>query len=554
MSFVRYWLRQPVFASAPEGFKKKAWLGVLLLLAVGVKVTWGLSQYMDMLLWDEANYMKAGSHFLKHINKEWGPAYAAWYQGGFVFVRDFLQLYILNQAVLTVLVPVLFYLLLVRTGVNARIALLISAGWLCASFHLPMWPKVSHFCVAMVLGGLLMASRTKLPFMQWLWIAFGAMLAAFARPELYITFIALLIIAVASYVYTRPDMRGKPMLGFVFMLAVGLFFHLKIGIPLLNGGRSGMAFAQHFTYNIVLQNNLPFDFWIVWPDICREYFGQATSFSGAWKANQTAVAGHMAANFKAYLQLLAARPAEAVFPSLLWRVTPVLQQLLLIGLLLYGYLVLRRKAAEPLPGGSIKVALVLLLLAAPAAMASILIFPREHYFMLQLPFFLFLVALPFTGVHYTGKKVGLVLLLLILLLPVLAPKAQKFSYFHLWHHTEGTPNNLAFRKLSQLKGSDRLVIMDNEGGMAKLIKGAVWVRGFEKDLERGFYDFLAATDPDIIYVTPALQRDKRYMLDGQWMIFSQSPQSFGYKKVPLPPSSNFYLLVRDAAPYNTLSE
>jgi hypothetical protein len=554
MSLLSTWLQQPVFDSAPEGFKKKVWLGVLLLLAVGIKVTWGLSQYMDMLLWDEANYMKAGSHFLKHINKEWGPAYAAWYQGGFVFVRDLLQLYILNQAVLTLLVPVLFYLLLVRTGVYARVALLISAGWLCAAFHLPMWPKVSHFCVAMVLGGLLMASRQRQPFMQWLWIAFGSMLAAFARPELYITFLALLGITAGSFLVTRPPFSKSSIVAIAGILVVGVFFHLKIGIPLLNGGRSGMAFAQHFTYNIVLQQNLPFDFWIVWPDICREYLGQATSFSGAWKANQPAVADHLSVNFRSYLTLLADRPAEAVFPSLLWRTSPVLQQLLFIGLLIYGYLVLRRQAATPLPGSSYKIGLVLLLLAAPAAMASILIFPREHYFMLQLPFILYLAALPFTGISYSGKKAGLVLLLLIFLLPVLAPSAKKFTYFHLWHHTEGTPNNLAFRKLNQLKGTERLVIMDNEGGMAKLIKGAVWVRGFEKELERGFYDFLAVTNPDIIYVTPALQRDKRYMLDGQWMIFSMNPQSFGYKKVPLPPSNNFYLLVRDEAPYNTLLE
>lgn len=526
----------------------------MLLLIIGVKVTWELAQYMDILLWDEANYMKAGSHFLKHINKEWGPAYGAWYQVGFVFFRDFLQLYFLNQAVLAILVPLCFYLLLVRVGVNARISLLLSIGWLCASFHLPMWPKVSHFCVLMVMGGLLMASRTKLPFLQWLWIAFGTMLAAFARPELYLTFVALLVIAIGSYVITRPVMRGRPILAFAFMLGVGLFFHLKVGIPLLNEGRSGMAFAQHFAYNIVQQQNLPFDFWIVWPEVCREYFGQATSFSGAWKTNQPAVMVHIQSNIKAWFQLLAHRPAEAVFPSLLWRTSVVLQQLLLVLLLVYGYLSVRRKAPASLPPTTWRILLVFLLLAFPAGIASLLIYPREHYFLLQLPFYLYIIALPFTGISFRGRKLGLILLVLILLTPLLAPTAKKFSYFHLWHHTYGTPNNQAYRKLNTLKDSERLVIMDNEGGMAKLIKGAVWVRGFEKDLQRGFYDFLAEKDPDVIYVTPALNRDKRYMLDGQWMIFSQGPQNFGYKRVPLPPSDNFYLLVRDEAPYNTLAE
>jgi len=555
MSTLKYWLQQPLFHVTEAGFSRKAIAGGLFLLLLGLKVTHGLSHYMDLLLWDEANYMKAGSHFLKHINKEWGPAYASWYQVGFVFIRDFLRLYIFNQAVLAVLVPVLFYLVLLRARVNTVMAIFLSAGWLFASFNLPMWPKVSHFCILVILAGILIAACYKEAFMQWLWVSFGFMLAAFARPEIYMSFPVILAIAIAAYVLTKPSLSRRTKGAIFFIAIITLFFHFKIGVPILNGSRSGMAFGQHFAYNIILQKNLPYDFWIVWPDIYKEYFGQATGFFGALSANKKAVMEHLLQNFNRYTDILLHRPAEAVFPSLVWGMPPGMQQLLLIALLIYGYIFVRRRVASPIPPEARKLAVIFFLLALPSFLASFIVFPREHYFLLQLPFLLWMVAMPFvqvTNILFRPVAGNFLMPVLVIVLAIFSPTAKKFEYFHLWHFTEGTPNSDAYRLIQPLKGTKRLVIMENEGGLAKLVKGAQWVRGFEKTIDQGFYDFMADKDPDIIYVTPALSRDLRYSLDGQWMVFSQSPYSFGYTKVALPPSTNYYLLVRDKPPYDTI--
>jgi len=59
---------------------KKDLLMVFLLCISGIVLTYHLTQYMDVLLWDEAIYLDRGFLLWKIIPNTWGPIYSVWYK------------------------------------------------------------------------------------------------------------------------------------------------------------------------------------------------------------------------------------------------------------------------------------------------------------------------------------------------------------------------------------------------------------------------------------------------------------------------------------------
>ena len=126
-------------------------IGIALLIICGIKVSWHLEQYMDIVFWDESLYLTRGVSMFKEIPKTWGPSYSLWYKMLSYFFTDKLDLYYFNFKFTTILISVAFFLLLMSCGIQRILAFIFSLFFLSSFINLPLWPRVSHFCVIVLI-------------------------------------------------------------------------------------------------------------------------------------------------------------------------------------------------------------------------------------------------------------------------------------------------------------------------------------------------------------------------------------------------------------------
>src|SRR5258708_27418370 len=133
---------------------------VLLALALaGWNLTYGLQDLIDIGMFDEGLYLYHGVTLLHGLpGADAAPLYAVWY-----FILSLLQpdraaLYYLNYKLMTVLPVLLLYLVLRRYKVGLIPATVIAFFFLIESINLPVWPKVSHFSVILILASFYSAS------------------------------------------------------------------------------------------------------------------------------------------------------------------------------------------------------------------------------------------------------------------------------------------------------------------------------------------------------------------------------------------------------------
>ena len=92
-----------------------AFIGSILIILLGIKMFWGLSGVMDVLLWDESFYLKHGVNLQKKIPINWGPFYSFWYYLLHFFENDKVSLYYLNFKLMSILpIVAAFWFFLLR--------------------------------------------------------------------------------------------------------------------------------------------------------------------------------------------------------------------------------------------------------------------------------------------------------------------------------------------------------------------------------------------------------------------------------------------------------
>ena len=125
-------------------------IAVAFILIAGLKLTFALESAIDIGLFDESNYLYMGANIGNQglPGPEGAPLYALWYFLLSKLQPDRLKLYYLNYQILTISLPVLFYMFMRRLNVSQLPAFVVAGYFLISFANLPLWPKPTHFALA----------------------------------------------------------------------------------------------------------------------------------------------------------------------------------------------------------------------------------------------------------------------------------------------------------------------------------------------------------------------------------------------------------------------
>ncbi len=454
--------------------------GIFLVLLSGLVLTYRLGGRVDIMATDDDVYFQNGLLATwQHLPPvQMAPLFSGWYVLLNAFTHNVIDTYYLSGVVLAVLLGLLFYLLLRSLRVGVVVSVALAVAFLFSSLNLPLQPKVSLFTMLWLMAGLTVANHQTDPINKLTAAAIGALLAAYGRPEFFLSFLALGGLGLVLLVIYRRRRANAPLswpLPSTLLAAAGLV--LAFGSPLA-GGRSIIAFGQHFALNYATWHpEIKASPWMHSATFIRHGFGRdVTSLADAFWLNPSLFLRHLTTN----LTNLALSTGRYLADML---VTPWLSQLVFPGrryllmALTAGFLAL---TDWPQTGRNLWAGLrhngwywmCLLLMLAPTLVSCLLIFPREHYLVFQMTGYLSLLGVALRDLAFrpvwhvpvalrTGLATGFLLLFLW-------PKWQ------LANRTQPTPIADLLRSLQKLPVRGAVSMTGNEPLMYDLYLGINW--------------------------------------------------------------------------------
>ncbi len=395
----------------PTG-RVKDFVAILFILLSSLVLIYKITQRMDVVATDDDVYFHNGliATWQRLPPIQMAPLFSAWYLLIHRFTGDVIDTYYVSCSLLSVLPGLLFYGLLRSLRVNPLISAALSICFLFSQLNLPLQPKVSAFSLLWLLGGLIAANYQKNPVGKLTAAAIGALLAAYGRPEFFLSFMLLCGIALAYYVWQRRRQVTQPIpYTLIGVMATGALLVVAFGSPLA-GGRSVIAFGQHFALNYsVWHPEIPFSPWMHSSTFVKHGFGrEVTSLSDAFFLNPALFMRHLGANLvnllistgtnlfnmliKPWLSLL-------VFPG---RRYALLAMAMAIIALTNWPQTARNAWLGVKQHGWFWVCIAVMLVST--YISCILIYPREHYILFQIMLYLSIAGILLQSVTFRTLK------------------------------------------------------------------------------------------------------------------------------------------------------
>jgi hypothetical protein len=397
---------------------------VLFVMSLGAKAAIGVAAVRDADLSDECYYLMSAAAIPERglPGVENAPLYVLW-DGALlrcgvapedVPVTSWACLAVLLSGAVSVLV---------RALGGGRLGALVAGGVLPATTLIDVYPYPMHLAALVLVLGTALAARQRAA-------AAGAVLgltlltATYARPEFLYALALYLppaLVGAGWALWRRPQAR-RAVLGSVLAFTCGAAILVwAFGSPKGNGGRSFIAFGQHYAANRHDAGARTEDQWHYWELYVRDDFGPATTVPQAWQNNRAAFLWHVETNARRTPEMLGAVAAPRVdlrmlrYPYFVPPDTPsrhpnaeaLARWVMLAGLAfgLFGAGIrLRRWARGQDRDCRLCVALVMLVtVAVPALAAVLVVYPRFHYL---IPTVVFGAAIAGAGARYLPFRGG----------------------------------------------------------------------------------------------------------------------------------------------------
>lgn len=524
--------------------------GSIILFIVGWYFTKDLYESLDLLFWDEANYMQSGRMITEKLNRSWGPAYAMWYKLISLFEYDSVKLYYLNFRLMTILPAIALFVFLAISNIRFWFSFCIALLFIFADINLPTWPKVSHYCIMIFLVGMIVAKQFSSPLLKLSILSLFALNIAYARPEFYLSYLSILGLWFIA-LFFKEYRNSRIIIASIFIFVIGFGLQQFLGNPLFNfrGDRSALAFAQHFMFNYFTWNNIDQDFWITWMTYYDELFGDVTSVKEAYMSNKRMFNLHFLTNVQNYFSQTLSYFSDAMLPSKIINI-PLKGRVIILcigGLIMYATIFNNRFLEiihQGIKKNTLSIILVLIFIA-PTLAACFIIYPRLHYIMFHYCALIFIISILFfsksIGSNAFDKYTAIFIVLVLGFIMIKIPSTKDYKHFDLWRKETSQANLLTVEYLRGQHYNDTIHIMENEGGINIFLGGQYkWVRGFLKDTTWTAY--LEKEHVDIIYVTPSLTKYPTLVNDSTWQPFIANPSQYGYEKVTTGNHSPYLLI------------
>jgi hypothetical protein len=356
--------------------------GLLTVVAANLLYLSGLPAILDPMMSMEPFYIDMAQRNVTDIlrvDPAWGPLYALWLKPLRALLGDPVAVYTANIFALSLGVSLFIYLHLLLATRRAAPAAGAALFFLICDFNVPLPSKVNGFALMVILAALSLSHIVRGGARRTAVAALGALLASYARPELYPAAICL---CVAAFWYARREERAAalwPAATLALLLALGLAIGTPIFSPYHRDDRLLAAFREHFAWNWGRWHGG----WRAYLTVWQQEFGDAQSIYAAIRNNPAAVAHHVADNAVGTLKYLVGAAfdhypvlAPVTRPALVEAENLIAAAVVFASLLLVAIRTpLRRSMLERYEQVLLPYALVTVFSLASAT----LIFPRSHY-------------------------------------------------------------------------------------------------------------------------------------------------------------------------------
>ncbi|MBI4673038.1 MAG: hypothetical protein HY741_15395 [Chloroflexi bacterium] len=495
------------------------------LVFAGGKYLYALSEVLDIDLADESKYLYRGVDLLHSgfSPATWAPMYSSWYFLLSLVQPDRVQLYYLNVALLTILLPVLLFVLLRRYQVSLLVAACAAFLFLISNANLGVMPRVNHLALVILLVALLIASFTKSLSKRFAIVGLGALVASYARPELYYAFILAGLVSLGLALRARDRWAG--ILSALVLLAAIPLGQL-LGVPLSGAQRTLTAFGQHYSLNwITWTNNVGrVSPWSDWQRIIQNDFGDARNLLDVVRANPAQFFRHVSANIAnlpSNLFALLAYHANVFLPEALRA-----QEAWLWPLLAAFALILRRDRLLPQFKRHQDLLLLLGFISIIPIGVTLIIYPRAHYLVPIAALVLVALGLLLDIQPPHGNGIWIALVIGIVLVAA-TPRASNL----LGPSEHPVSDTIHFFQALQLKGTVRLLEAGGRGYEVYLPNTHSIAHTVKK---KPFNTFLRERKINAILLSDRLVNDVRYRDDPQWKAFLSNYAERGFQLLTTP--------------------
>lgn len=524
---------------------------LITLAAILIRIISELAQYLDVLFLDDSFYMMAGVKFFELPYKAFGQVYRFRFWLMHLWEQDLVNLYYLNYKISILLSPLLLYIYLRRIKTHVLVAFLITFFYSISHVHITTWPRVSHMCIEVILLALITSTFLKSTYYRLFLFVLTALFLSYIRNEFFLSFLLLFVPFVGWGVL--QIFREKKYAAIPLSLIVGALYFVvskKLGNPMAGdgAGRAVVAFGQHFAYNYVTWNNLNEPFWVTWIDIMQRVFGDLVDFKTAFKTNKLILIKHLTSNVQNFAIYHLQYLGDFIFPNSIIKINASIK-IILAGMIFifWSKKFPNKESKQVFADNKILFTLgVLLLILLPTFASSFLIYPRDHYLIMQVLLVVLFIVLSLNTLKITFNN-SLIILLVFLFAFMIAPRAEKFEYFNLLRKNEGRPNYEAIKKLNEIyTGKDTLTIFEHEGGIINFIEGSEEKRRWlsRLGLDTTFVPYIQRERVNVIYHSDFLYLDPKINQDSTWHRFIANPELYGFVKINLEnsPGSRFLLV------------
>lgn len=548
-----YFFQDPTYI-APIN-KRAVMIGVVLLILAGIRVYYNIYNYMDIVYGDEVIYMKTGLNMTQQFNRDWGPLYCLWYKLLSFFIHDTITLYYFNFVFIAILATVLIYIAFLAMDIHPLVAFYFALCFICSKAVVPMWPRISLFAISLLMAGIIIVSRLRELYLRMLVLCIVLLLASYARPELYLSFIISVVIFLFYYFAEKIYLKAYSPYHLILFLLAATLLHFIFWFPSnsYNGyPRNLAAFFQHYMVNMFYLNKATEYDWIYWKDAHKAIFANSDSILSIIIHYPKEFFTHVLLNCKNYTIEIIAKNICVIFPFL-----SGMNKLFLSGSVLVftvSILLLLKKGIRSQFKAVLKSHVFYLVMLAiwgiPTVISSIVIYPREHYIMLNYFLFIIPLCLLFSLVANRIQQLQSLKYMLILgvvLIPLLS--SSKNYYFFLTDHDK---NNMCSRKaLEHIKNKhlDQHIqytffadIHCFIGFLPNNFKEINTI--FDKTKDVPFTAILEFNKPDFILVNNCINYSPSMKDDTSWMQFIKNPYAYGYR-YEFVKDCPYYYLVRN---------
>lgn len=530
---------------------------IALLCIAGWKWAAGLQGHLDVLLADEAEYLRNGLNLFEKIAKNWGPTYNLWYKFLSVFNSDPVTLYYFNYKIGAIGVGLLLFVFLIRYNIHLVVAFLIAFCYLFSDVNMNAWPRISNFVLILYLLYFIFIRNITSTVTRVILFSVVTFLAAFARPELLIVAEISGIIAVLLAARDYKNITSKiPLLILLFATAFILFYvYGKPADTYSNINRMYIAFCQHYAIAYRMRTHSNLNAIIEWIDFTKPIFGDCKTVPEILTKHFSQCIPHFLFTLKMYVVSFALFVLNFVTPLYLF--PGMKKKEILIGLLvLFIIVALFNKKVRTSFFSKIKEHKTILILtfafSIPSIGICVVIFPRQHYIMMQVIWVALLLGFLLSAVAENLKINSILVLPLAALLFLLSPKATKFNTIQSVPEMKNlcTQKFIQFMNTQEWKGQHTIFsnilnvhLLFNEPGKFEQFNTEYMLK--QMPLSVTFKDILENKKINIILMNEQLKEETRLKKDTTWLNLTAHPEIYHFKKVTFANECESYLLIKE---------